>query len=471
MITERQKGSLALHVVLSALLLSGSFILWYAVHALIRGWGVGPPEGYVIYLGVMNAALVLQALFQRESYMTALFGELSGRLRLAIGQTFFVTVAMMFFLVATKDSLISRGFLFTFIPVIALVLTLANVILPHWVLPILFPVSENDGCLLISWGSAFVRDGGKISEWIARQKRYGITVRGILSPGEEQIGSMNLAWLGEPESLSDLLNREKFSMLMLVRMPPQRMILHHLIDLCEQRGVRLTIIHDLEEHFGRPMTMIEHDGVHLVQFRDEPLQNPLNRLLKRLLDLTLSLLVVIFILPPLMLGVWILQRIHSPGPLFFTHGRNGRGNEIFPLFKFRTMHVANDDVNRQASRNDSRIYAGGAFLRKSSLDEIPQFLNVLRGEMSIVGPRPHLPDHNLLWQEIMGPYNVRTFVKPGITGLAQTRGYRGEALSEADIRNRVECDIEYIEEWNLLLDLELIFRTAWQVIVPKKTAY
>jgi lipopolysaccharide/colanic/teichoic acid biosynthesis glycosyltransferase len=200
-------------------------------------------------------------------------------------------------------------------------------------------------------------------------------------------------------------------------------------------------------------------------------KNPVNRLLKRLLDIAVSLPVVLFILPPLALMVWLIQRMHSPGPIFFTHGRNGRNNEIFQLFKFRTMHVANDDINRQASRSDPRIYPGGDLLRRTSLDEIPQFLNVLRGEMSVVGPRPHLPQHNRLWKEIAAPYTVRTFVRPGITGLAQTRGFRGEAVTEDDIRNRVECDIEYIERWTLLLDLGLILKTARQVIFPEKTAY
>jgi lipopolysaccharide/colanic/teichoic acid biosynthesis glycosyltransferase len=135
------------------------------------------------------------------------------------------------------------------------------------------------------------------------------------------------------------------------------------------------------------------------------------------------------------------------------------------------MYTDNHAPGEQAKEGDSRIYKSGAILRKYSIDELPQFLNVLKGEMSIVGPRPHMPEHNSSWEIHYRPYHVRSMVRPGITGLAQTRGLRGEVCSDDEIKERVRCDIEYIENWSLLFDLGLILKTAIQVISPHKKAY
>ena len=143
----------------------------------------------------------------------------------------------------------------------------------------------------------------------------------------------------------------------------------------------------------------------------------------------------------------------------------------FRIYKFSTMHPHNNEVARQARDGDERVYPLGKWFRKLSIDEVPQFWNVLRGDMSIVGPRPHLIEHNDQFSQFMANYHVRTFVKPGITGLAQVRGYRGEARSNADIENRVACDIEYLENWNLSLECGIILRTCAQIVIPPRTAY
>ena len=135
------------------------------------------------------------------------------------------------------------------------------------------------------------------------------------------------------------------------------------------------------------------------------------------------------------------------------------------------MHPSNGDIGRQASNNDLRVYPLGKLFRKLSIDEVPQFWNVLRGDMSIVGPRPHLIEHNNQFSRLLANYHVRTFVKPGITGLAQVRGFRGEARNNADIENRVACDLEYLENWNLSLECGIILRTCAQLFFPPRTAY
>ncbi|MEP6686168.1 MAG: sugar transferase, partial [Verrucomicrobiota bacterium] len=196
-----------------------------------------------------------------------------------------------------------------------------------------------------------------------------------------------------------------------------------------------------------------------------------NRFCKRAIDLALALPVIVLVFPVLAAIVWIAQRFQSPGPLFHAQVRAGIQNRQFTIYKFRTMHRNHEEETRQASSGDERVYPLGRLFRILSIDEVPQFWNVLRGDMSIVGPRPHLLEHNHQFSQLMANYHVRTFVKPGITGLAQVRGFRGEARNNADIENRVACDLEYLENWNLSLECGILLRTFAQLFLPPPTAY
>jgi lipopolysaccharide/colanic/teichoic acid biosynthesis glycosyltransferase len=149
----------------------------------------------------------------------------------------------------------------------------------------------------------------------------------------------------------------------------------------------------------------------------------------------------------------------------------GMANKPFRILKFRTMHLAPRSLARQTTTNDDRIYPFARWLRRRSLDEVPQFINVLLGEMSVVGPRPHMIVHNRRFTELMTSYQVRSFVKPGITGVAQVKGYRGEARNSAGILERVKLDIEYIESWSIWWDIAIIFRTSKEVLFPPRSAY
>jgi lipopolysaccharide/colanic/teichoic acid biosynthesis glycosyltransferase len=242
-------------------------------------------------------------------------------------------------------------------------------------------------------------------------------------------------------------------------------------NLCEARAVRLLVIADLDQVFGHPLAILEEQGLFFIGLREEPLENPINRFLKRCLDIAISLPVVLLILPPLMLVVWIGQRRQSPGPLFFWQPREGFQNEPFDILKFRTLHVgAVPDERLPSSKDDPRLYAFGSFLRQTSLDEMPQFWNVLCGKMSVVGPRPHLKVYNDHYRKVFFRAYVRSLVKPGITGLAQARGFRGDARTPEEVVHRLESDIEYLENWSFWRDCWLILRTALQVVIPPKTA-
>jgi len=183
---------------------------------------------------------------------------------------------------------------------------------------------------------------------------------------------------------------------------------------------------------------------------------------------------VVLILPPLALFVRLMQWRQAPGPLLHARERRGWRGSSFAMLKFRSMyHEDRDEAveSRQARIGDERVYPAGRWLRRRSLDELPQFWNVLRGEMSVVGPRPYMPRLDEEFRRQTRAYRTRNLVKPGITGLAQSLGYRGEILENEMLQRRQQWDVHYITHWSLALDVQITLRTLWQVIVPPKSAY
>jgi putative colanic acid biosysnthesis UDP-glucose lipid carrier transferase len=196
----------------------------------------------------------------------------------------------------------------------------------------------------------------------------------------------------------------------------------------------------------------------------------LNAILKRASDMVFSLCILALI-SPLLLAIAIGVKRSSPGPILFKQRRYGLDGRKIVVYKFRTMTVAEDgDLVRQATRNDSRVTRFGAFLRRTSLDELPQFINVLQGRMSVVGPRPHAVAHNELYRKLIRGYMIRHKVRPGITGLAQVRGFRGETDTVDKMQARIECDLAYLRNWSLALDLQIIIKTV-AVVLGKQNAY
>ncbi|MBU1237950.1 MAG: undecaprenyl-phosphate glucose phosphotransferase [Gammaproteobacteria bacterium] len=195
-----------------------------------------------------------------------------------------------------------------------------------------------------------------------------------------------------------------------------------------------------------------------------------NGVLKRASDIFLSSLILVLLLPVLLV-IGIAVRLDSPGPVIFRQRRYGLGGEEIIVYKFRSMTVCEDGGNiQQAKQNDQRITRLGAFLRKTSLDELPQFINVLQGRMSIVGPRPHAIAHNEMYRKLISGYMVRHKVKPGITGWAQVNGLRGETETVDKMKQRIDYDLEYLRNWSLRLDLDIILRTIL-VVLKDDNAY
>ena len=192
-----------------------------------------------------------------------------------------------------------------------------------------------------------------------------------------------------------------------------------------------------------------------------PLDNFSNRLLKRMFDIVFSSLVILFLLSWLFPLIALIIKMDSKGPIFFRQLRTGIDNEVFNCIKFRTMQVNDDADTKQAQINDSRISRAGALLRKYNIDELPQFFNVLFGEMSVVGPRPHMLKHTDQYSALINHYKVRHYVKPGVTGWAQVNGYRGLTDELWKMERRVDYDMDYLKNWNFYWDLKIIYLTLF----------
>lgn len=204
--------------------------------------------------------------------------------------------------------------------------------------------------------------------------------------------------------------------------------------------------------------------------RIEPLLSITNRAVKRLFDIVVSGIVCVCLLPFIPI-IALIIKIQSPGPVFFKQERTGQNGETFNCLKFRSMHVNKDADTLQATKNDPRKFAFGNFMRKTNIDEFPQFFNVLKGDMSIVGPRPHMLHHTEVYGKMIDKYMVRHFSKPGITGWAQVTGCRGETKELWQMEERIKKDIWYIEHWSLWLDIKIMFLTAKSILFPDKNAY
>lgn len=241
--------------------------------------------------------------------------------------------------------------------------------------------------------------------------------------------------------------------------------------VCRAQFVDFEVVPQAVDVFGQEVQVSELAGVPVLQRRSEPLSRIQNRLLKRAFDIAFSSIVILLVFPWLFPLIALAIKLESRGPVFFSQKRSGYRNRSFNCLKFRSMRVNNDSDKVQATRNDSRITKTGAFLRKTSLDELPQFLNVFMGHMSVVGPRPHMLKHTEEYAELIDTFMIRHAVKPGITGWAQVNGWRGPTPEVYQMEKRVEYDVAYIEKWSFWLDIKCVFYTVFNIAKGEKNAF
>lgn len=248
--------------------------------------------------------------------------------------------------------------------------------------------------------------------------------------------------------------------------------IRQLIEKAESAFIRLKFIPDFSSVFISNIKITIENEVPIINIRKEPLEDMKNRFQKKVFDLVFSFFVIVLLLSWLIPIIAIIIKLTSKGPVFFKQNRAGIDNKPFAIYKFRTMRVVEADAEfKQAQKDDPRITKIGGFLRKTSLDEIPQFINVFLGDMSVVGPRPHPLKLNDDYKDVINNYMLRHFLKPGITGLAQVNGCRGETKDSAMMQKRIEYDVWYLENWSFLLDVKIIIRTLVNAVKGDEQAY
>lgn len=468
MVTQRTQGLYRVFLLCQILIVAVLF--WFGVWVMVTFYSSGAEltwRRYSIYCGLLVLGMSLESLSRDGSKNYFLQNELLRQHRLSLRQTFASIGALVFYLIATKDGFISRIFFFNFVPWLYVALLFSHHYLPQFLARRIFTGAREEKTVLVGTSEK----AAQLRSWLRRKSDIGLRTIGLVCNESIEKTEDGIPVLGGVDSLEKIIVERGVTQVIMVEFPVFDDSSRHIIQVCDRVGVRLLIVSDLEEKLRHPVTHFEDDGFRFIGLREEPLENPLNRFFKRAIDIVISLPVIFIVFPILTVIVWIAQRIQSPGPLFHVQTRAGMQNRQFKIYKFRTMHPNNADETRQARDGDERVYPLGKWFRKLSIDEVPQFWNVLLGDMSIVGPRPHLIEHNNQFSQLMANYHVRAFVKPGITGLAQVRGFRGEARNSTDIQKRVACDIEYLENWNLSLECGIILRTVGHLIVPPRSAY
>ena len=307
-------------------------------------------------------------------------------------------------------------------------------------------------------------------EEIFNKPDYGYRYLGYFHGAEKssQAGNKYLGSIGD--SFNFLLEKEVDEIYCMVSQfsVPE---LQELRTFADNNLMKLKLIPDNKGIYTKSMEFEIFDRVPVLNLRKSPLEKNYAKYSKRLFDILVSSFVILFILSWLFPILYLLNKLESKGPVIFSQLRHGYNKKSFWCYKFRSMKVNIEANSQMCVRNDLRVTRVGRFLRKTSMDELPQFLNVLFGDMSVIGPRPHMELHTFQYQKDVDKYLVRHFAKPGITGLAQVKGYRGEITRKSDIINRTRMDILYLERWSFLLDLKIMYRTIYNCIHGEENAY
>ena len=283
--------------------------------------------------------------------------------------------------------------------------------------------------------------------------------------------SLSSTYLGPVEDAIDYILENRIDEMYCLASQLSNVQLKALVRFADNNLKKIKIVPDNKEIFSRAMEVQLFDTIPVLNLRKSPLETEYAKMGKRLFDIVFSSLIILLVLSWLTPLLFILIKLESKGPLLFNQLRHGYNKKPFRCYKFRSMAVNKDSNSKMATKNDMRITKIGRFIRKTSIDELPQFFNVFLGDMSVVGPRPHMEAHTQQYEVSVDKYLVRHFAKPGITGLAQVKGFRGEIVKPADIFNRTRMDVFYLEKWSPQLDMKIIYATVANVIKGEERAY
>lgn len=386
--------------------------------------------------------------------------------RVALRQLLFICGTIFSVVVIFKDPGISRFFLLCYVLALSPLLVFLNRYQPQWITSRFLSLTQTMPTLLVGNTERFPH----FSTWLDSHRRLGMAPLGHLSYQSDAPSPASLPHLGSFHDIEHVIQKYDAKQIIMLEPPAHAEDAETLLRVSLSAGCRLMIHNSFGYKLGYPFQVTQENSHSFLTLHDEPLEDPLNRAIKRGLDILVASFVLLLVFPPLALLVAFMQRRQSPGPLFHAQLRTGHNRSSFMILKFRSMNTSHTELNRQAGTHDDRVFPFGRFLRRSSLDEIPQFINVLRGEMSTVGPRPHLLAHSDAFSRDLDVYLLRYFAKPGITGLAQCNGYRGITSTPDLLRGRVQLDLQYIRTWSIWMDLWIILKTARQILFPPRTA-
>ncbi|PAM93417.1 undecaprenyl-phosphate glucose phosphotransferase [Flavobacterium sp. IR1] len=316
------------------------------------------------------------------------------------------------------------------------------------------------------------KTGERMREILAKDLTYGYRFLGFFDESTEASNFVSVPVLGGFDAIEEFILEEKVDEMYVALHIDNLEVINKLVKICEHNMVRIKFIPDFQLYTKSSKVEVTfYENTPVLMFRREPLEFTSNRILKKVFDICFSSLVILLIFPWLFPIIMLIIKLESKGPVFFKQERSGRDNRSFMCLKFRSMHINDLAHEKQTEKGDARITKFGAFIRRTSIDELPQFFNVFWGDMSVVGPRPHMVNLAKEYSELINNYLVRQYAKPGITGWAQVNGYRGETKELIDMENRVDYDIWYIENWSLLLDIKIIIRTIINIFTGEENAY
>ncbi|MDP3441321.1 MAG: sugar transferase, partial [Ignavibacteria bacterium] len=421
MFKDLHRGLMRLQWAVTFVVLIGLF--WgmvFLAHAFISLSMIHPLNAPLYTLAIVTSVFVFFSFYEKPSYL-----DVRSRLEWSIRITIRQMVTLCFFLFGcvfiTKDTGISRLFLLSYLIATGCVLLFLNRYGPQFLLSFFFSNTNRQNGILIG----DVSKAEHLLNGISSSDFFELSLLGILTEKANSTdSSFKLPILGTLADFSDVVCKYKIMQVILLDTHDNRDWVSRIEQLCMEEGCHLLIYNPLSEYVQQPLTQLEMGEGRLFVLRKEPLMDAFNCTIKRILDVVIAFLVVLFFLPILCVVVWIMHRLQSPGPLFYQQKRTGLNRNVFLIYKFRTLHVS--DQTSQVHQQDERVYPFGRFLRKTSLDEFPQFWNVLIGKMSLVGPRPHWIEHEQIFTEQVLYYRQRHWIKPGLTGLAQVHGLRGE---------------------------------------------
>ena len=469
---HRTRGLTALHKTALAIVTFGWFwLMLYVWESILRMPVIGLPWNYAF----ISAVAVFTSTFgSEESYEEFSSRNSWGRFIVAARKSNFQVTVIAFFVFAayfaTDVKETSRLFLGFFIGTSWGALGFMNFSIPVLLDTLLNKHSRKRTSVILGDGQSLDR----MKDWIDRHCSQGFQFAGVFITSRRAPNELTLPVLGHYSLLNDYLSNHDVHQVVVVPDEHIDKWIPLVSDYSHRNGCRVLIYNSLASYFDSNLVFVEESGRQFFSLQNEPLESPFNQMTKRLFDLALTIPALVTVLPLFMILIGVFQRLQSPGPLFFKQERIGLGGRKFVIWKFRSMNLRRgDDCDeaKQASLDDSRIFSFGRFMRRFSIDELPQLINVFQGDMSLVGPRPYLAEHDHLFQRDYKAYRVRQFVKPGVTGPAQCRGLRGEFTDPDLVRQRIEMDFAYVGSWSLWLDCEIVLRTVRQVVFPPKTAY